>query len=398
MEEKKCVVLGVSGGIAAYKACEIASRLTKGGADVRVVMTKNATEFVSPMTFETLTGNRAAVDTFDRNFEWNVEHVALAKQADVFLVAPATANVIAKFACGIADDMLSTTILAAKCKKLVAPAMNTGMLENPATQRNLETLRRDGFTVIEPESGRLACGDNGAGRLADIDVILDAVEDALYENKDLAGLSVLVTAGPTREAMDPVRFITNHSSGKMGYAIARAAKRRGANVTLVTGPTELRAPFGVRVIGVESAADMYGAVMENAPGADIIIKAAAVADYTPASVAPGKIKKSEPSLTLELERTKDILAALGENKRAGQLICGFSMETENLIENSRRKLEAKHADMIVANSIAEEGTGFGTDTNRAVLITKDGDDRRPFMTKDALAHVILDKLLELGGK
>ncbi len=397
MEGKKCVVLGVTGGIAAYKACEVASRLTKSGVDVRVIMTKNATEFVSPMTFETLTGNRVATDTFDRSFEWNVGHVSLAKRADVFLVAPATANAIAKFAGGIADDMLSTTILAARCKKLIAPAMNTGMLENPATVRNLEILRRDGFTVIGSESGRLACGDVGAGRLADVDVIIEAVEDALLAKSDMAGLSVLVTAGPTRESIDPVRFITNHSSGKMGYAIARAAERRGAAVTLVSGPTELKKPWGVETVETESAAEMYDAVMARAAGADIIIKSAAVADYAPAVAAEQKIKKSDGELTLELVRTKDILAAIGEQKRPGQTVCGFSMETENLLENSRKKLISKRADMIVANSVSEEGAGFGGDTNRAVLITAEGETEVPCIAKSELAAVILDAIMRLRG-
>lgn len=395
---KKCVLLGVSGGIAAYKACDIASKLTKDGVDVRVIMTENATKLISPITFEALTNNRVSVDTFEQNTTLHVSHVALAKMADVFLVAPASADVIAKFAHGIADDMLTTTMLAANCKKLIAPAMNTQMLLNPATQRNLDILREDGFEIINSASGRLACGDVGEGRLADTEAILDAVSDALFTEKDMAGVSLLVSAGPTREDIDPVRYITNHSSGKMGYAIARAAKRRGAKVTLITGHTELSLPFGVETVMINSAEDMYKAVLARANSADIIIKAAAVADYTPITVATEKIKKSDSELNLPLKRTKDILFEIGKAKREGQLICGFSMETENLLENSVKKLKAKNADMIVANSISEEGAGFNADTNRAVLITSAGEDKRPFMTKDALAHVILDELMKMKNR
>lgn len=395
---KKCVLLGVSGGIAAYKACDIASKLTKDGVDVRVIMTENATKLVSPITFEALTNNRVSVDTFEQNTTLHVSHVALAKMADVFLVAPASADVIAKFAHGIGDDMLTTTMLAANCKKLIAPAMNTQMLLNPATQRNLDILREDGFEIINSASGRLACGDVGEGRLADTEAILDAVSDALFTEKDMAGVSLLVSAGPTREDIDPVRYITNHSSGKMGYAIARAAKRRGAKVTLITGHTELSLPFGVETVMINSAEDMYKAVLARAESADIIIKAAAVADYTPITVATEKIKKSDSELNLPLKRTKDILFEIGKAKREGQLICGFSMETENLLENSVKKLKAKNADMIVANSISEEGAGFNADTNRAVLITSAGEDKRPFMTKDALAHVILDELMKMKNR
>lgn len=395
---KKCVLLGVSGGIAAYKACDIASKLTKDGVDVRVIMTENATKLISPITFEALTNNRVSVDTFEQNTTLHVSHVALAKMADVFLVAPASADVIAKFAHGIGDDMLTTTMLAANCKKLIAPAMNTQMLLNPATQRNLDILREDGFEIINSASGRLACGDVGEGRLADTEAILDAVSDALFTEKDMAGVSLLVSAGPTREDIDPVRYITNHSSGKMGYAIARAAKRRGAKVTLITGHTELSLPFGVETVMINSAEDMYKAVLARAESADIIIKAAAVADYTPITVATEKIKKSDSELNLPLKRTKDILFEIGKAKREGQLICGFSMETENLLENSVKKLKAKNADMIVANSISEEGAGFNADTNRAVLITSAGEDKRPFMTKDALAHVILDELMKMKNR
>lgn len=395
---KKCVLLGVSGGIAAYKACDIASKLTKDGVDVRVIMTENATKLVSPITFEALTNNRVSVDTFEQNTTLHVSHVALAKMADVFLVAPASADVIAKFAHGIGDDMLTTTMLAANCKKLIAPAMNTQMLLNPVTQRNLDILREDGFEIINSASGRLACGDVGEGRLADTEAILDAVSDALFTEKDMAGVSLLVSAGPTREDIDPVRYITNHSSGKMGYAIARAAKRRGAKVTLITGHTELSLPFGVETVMINSAEDMYKAVLARAESADIIIKAAAVADYTPITVATEKIKKSDSELNLPLKRTKDILFEIGKAKREGQLICGFSMETENLLENSVKKLKAKNADMIVANSISEEGAGFNADTNRAVLITSAGEDKRPFMTKDALAHVILDELMKMKNR
>ncbi|MCI8624152.1 MAG: bifunctional phosphopantothenoylcysteine decarboxylase/phosphopantothenate--cysteine ligase CoaBC [Provencibacterium sp.] len=389
--EKKTVALGVTGSIAAYKAAQLCSNLHKKGYDVHVLMTRNATELVAPLTFETLSGNRVSVDTFDRNFEWNVQHVSLAKRAGVFVVAPATANLIAKMACGLCDDMLTTTLLAARCEKIVCPAMNTGMYDNPATQQNLEILRERGVQIVEPGSGLLACGDTGKGRLADLEDIEEAVAAALSD-KPLQGLRVTVTAGGTREALDPVRFITNHSSGKMGYALARMARYMGAEVTLISANCALRAPYGVRVIPVVSAAEMCEEVLKSAETADILIKAAAPADYRPAQYAPEKIKKSEGPLLLPLERTADILSAVCARKRPGQVICGFSMETENLIENSTRKLHQKGCDMIVANSLRTEGAGFGTDTNIATLITRGGAEELPLMQKEDLARQILLKL------
>ena len=391
----KTVLLGVTGGIAVYKAAALARSLWKLGADVHVVMTSHACEFVAPLTFETLTGNRVSVDTFDRNFQWNVQHVALAKRADVALVAPATANILAKMAQGIADDMLSTTIMACRCPKLVAPAMNSGMLANPATQRNLAQLRADGVTVIASERGTLANGDSGDGRLAAEPVILDAVEYALCGEKDLAGKRVLVTAGPTREPLDPVRFLSNRSSGKMGYALARAAWLRGAEVTLVTGPTALTPPPVAEVIPVETVGEMYDAVMAHGD-ADIIIKAAAVGDYKAASVAEQKIKKTGEGIELALVRTPDILAALGERKRPGQLICGFAMETERLLEHAERKRKAKHADMIVANDLGTPGAGFAGDTNVVTLLSDRGAEPLPLLSKEAVAHAILDRLTALA--
>ena len=395
MFEGKTVVLGVSGGIAAYKAAQLASSLGKTGADVHVIMTKNACEFVSPLTFETLSKNRVSVDTFDRNFEYNVEHVALAKRADVFLIAPATANVLAKIAAGIADDMLTTTFLAASCPKMVAPAMNTGMYENPITQRNLETLREYGVTVLEPAEGLLACGDSGRGRLPEPEELFEAVRFALTK-KDMEGLSVLVTAGPTQEAIDPVRYITNHSTGKMGYEMAAAAARRGADVTLVTGPVGLTPVRWIqRVVPVVSAAQMYDAVVSCAGEQDMVIKCAAVADYTPVQTAQDKIKKSDGETVLELARTKDILGTLGKNKPETQVLCGFSMETQNLVENSALKLEKKNADMIVANNLRDAGAGFGTQTNLVTLLTKTCAEKLPLMGKDAVSDAILDRLLEI---
>ena len=391
--EKKTVALGVTGSIAAYKAAQLCSGLHKKGYDVHVLMTKNATELIAPLTFETLSGNRVSVDTFDRNFEWNVQHVSLAKRADVFVVAPATANLIAKMAAGLCDDMLTTTLLAAHCPKIICPAMNTGMYDNPATQQNLDTLRGRDIQIVEPASGLLACGDTGKGRLAELADIEDAIAMALSD-KPLAGRRVAVTAGGTREALDPVRFITNHSTGKMGYALARAARDMGAKVTLISANSALPAPYAVRMVPVTSAAQMYEAVMEEAKTADIIVKAAAPADYRPASYAPEKIKKSEGPLMLPLERTQDILCALCARKRPGQVVCGFSMETENLIENSTKKLYQKGCDMIVANSLREEGAGFGTDTNIAALITRQGVRQLPLMEKQELARQIL---LALGG-
>lgn len=394
MFDGKTIVLGVSGGIAAYKAAQLASDLGKTGADVHVIMTRNATEFVSPMTFETLVNNRVAVDTFDRGFEYNVEHVALAKKADVFLIAPATANVIAKMAAGIADDMLTTTVLAARCPKIVAPAMNTGMYDNPVTQRNLQTLRAFGVAVVEPESGYLACGDTGRGRLAEEDALLEAVRDALTP-KDLAGLSVLVTAGPTREAIDPVRYITNHSTGKMGYEVAAAAKRRGASVTLVSGPTSLKPPYGVTFVPAHTAQEMFDEVTSRASAQQMVVKCAAVADYRPATTAEDKIKKQDGEMQIALTRTRDILGWLGEHRVPGQVLCGFSMETRDMVENSAAKLEKKRVDMIVANNLKEAGAGFGTETNIVTILTKAGAEPLPIMGKDQVADEVLTRLLAL---
>ncbi len=394
MFDGKTIVLGVSGGIAAYKAAQLASDLGKTGADVHVIMTRNATEFVSPMTFETLVNNRVAVDTFDRGFEYNVEHVALAKKADVFLIAPATANVIAKMAAGIADDMLTTTVLAARCPKIVAPAMNTGMYDNPVTQRNLQTLRAFGVAVVEPESGYLACGDTGRGRLAEEGALLEAVRDALTP-KDLAGLSVLVTAGPTREAIDPVRYITNHSTGKMGYEVAAAAKRRGASVTLVSGPTSLKPPYGVTFVPIHTAQEMFDEVTSRASAQQMVVKCAAVADYRPATTAEDKIKKQDGEMQIALTRTRDILGWLGEHRVPGQVLCGFSMETRDMVENSAAKLEKKRVDMIVANNLKEAGAGFGTETNIVTILTKAGAEPLPIMGKDQVADEVLTRLLAL---
>lgn len=394
MFENKTIVLGVSGGIAAYKAAQLASDFSKTAAEVHVIMTKNAAQFIAPITFETLTNHRVSMDTFDRNFEYNVEHVSLAKKADVFLVAPATANVIAKMAAGIADDMLTTTFLAASCPKIVAPAMNTGMYDNPITQRNLQTLKDYGVQIIEPASGWLACGDVGRGRMPNPEVLFEAVRRALSP-KDLEGLHVLVTAGPTQEAIDPVRFVSNHSSGKMGYAIAVAAVRRGAQVTLVTGKTALTPPDGVNVVPVVSAQEMFDAVTSRANAQDIIVKCAAVADYKPQTSAQDKIKKHEGDLVLQMSRTKDILAYLGSHKRSNQVLCGFSMETKDLLENSRAKLDKKGADMIVANSLKEAGAGFGTDTNRVTLLTREQSEPLPLMGKDEVADALIDRLAAL---
>lgn len=391
MSEKKNLLIGVTGGIAAYKVCEVASYFTKKGVNVNVVMTEHGAEFVAPLTFEALTKNPCLTSLFDGKSADPVAHVNLGRTADAVLVAPATANVIAKLANGIADDMLTSTVLAASCKKLVAPAMFTGMLENPATQRNIEQLRWDGFEIIEPESGRLACGAVGSGRLAEPAELISAVEEALFGSDELKGKRVLVTAGPTREEIDPVRYITNRSSGKMGYAIAKAAKAMGAEVELVSGKTELLPPYGVSTVFVSSAEDMYNAVMDRAQKADIVVMAAAVADYTPAEKAEQKMKKSDGELSLSLTRTKDILAALGGENNEHRVLVGFSMETENLMENSRKKLFSKNADMIVANSIASENTGFGVDTNAAVLITASGEAETGLMTKDELARLILEK-------
>lgn len=388
----KHIVLGVSGSIAAYKIATLASMLVKKQADVTVIMTPNATHFINPITFETLTGNKCLVDTFDRNFKYSVEHVALAKLADVFLVAPASADVIAKAACGIADDMLTTTLLACRCPKVFAPAMNTAMYENPIVQDNIKKLEDYGMEVIDPASGYLACGDVGAGKMPEPELLFEEIIRALTP-KDMAGKRLLVTAGPTQEKLDPVRYISNHSTGKMGYAIARQAMLRGAQVTLVSGKTDLQPPAGVRFVPVVSAADMAQAVKETAFEQDIIIKAAAVADYRPASVAQEKMKKKDGELSVALERTEDILGWLGAHRREGQFLCGFSMETEHLLENSRAKLEKKRIDMIVANNLRQEGAGFGTDTNVVTILTKDDAVELPLLSKEEVADRLLDCIL-----
>lgn len=390
----KCVVLGVTGSIAAYKIANLASALVKLHADVNVIMTKNATNFINPITFETLTGNKCLVDTFDRNFQFNVEHVALAKRADIFLVAPASANVIGKIAGGIADDMLTTTIMACKAPKLISPAMNTNMFENPIVQDNLKKLRSYGYEVIQPASGYLACGDTGAGKMPEPETLLAYILRTIACEKDMVGKKVLVTAGPTQEPVDPVRFITNHSTGKMGYAIAENCMRRGAEVTLVSGPVQIAPPLCVRLIPVVTAADMASAVKECYQEQDIIIKTAAVADYRPAHPADEKVKKKDAESVLELERTEDILAYLGAHRRDGQFICGFSMETENMLENSRAKLAKKNVDMIVANNLKVAGAGFGTDTNVVTIITKDDNRQLERMSKAAVAASIVDEILK----
>ncbi len=394
MLKGKTVVLGVTGGIAAYKIANLASMLVKQHANVRVIMTQNATNFITPTTFETLTGKKCLVDTFDRNFEFQVEHVSLAKQADIFMIAPATANVIAKVAHGLADDMLTTTFLACRSPKYIVPAMNTQMYENPITKDNLNICRKYGMHVIEPASGYLACGDTGAGKMPEPETLFEYILQELACEKDLAGKKVLVTAGPTREAIDPVRYITNHSTGKMGYAIARAAARRGAEVTLVSGPVDLKAPLGVRLVQVISAKDMFDAVTSVSAEQDAIIKAAAVADYRPAVVGAEKTKKSDGNMNIELERTDDILAWLGAHRREGQVLCGFSMETQNMLENSRAKLAKKNVDMIVANSLRTAGAGFGTDTNLVTVITKDGAEELELMSKDQVAHELLNRIFD----
>ena len=388
----KTVVLGVTGGIAAYKMANVASALRKTGADVHVIMTKNATEFITPLTFEVLTNNRCIVDTFDRNFQYDVAHVSLAKAADLILIAPATANVIAKLSCGIADDMLTTTVLAAKCKKLVAPAMNTAMLENPVTQDNLKRLEHYGFGIIQSAVGMLACKDVGSGKLPEPETLVERVLMELAREKDLLGVHVTVTAGPTQESLDPVRFLTNHSSGKMGYAIAREAALRGAEVTLISGPVALEAPLGVKRVNVTTARDMLEAVQAALPETDILVKAAAVADYRPASVASEKVKKKEGDLSIPLERTADILGWVSENRHPGLFVCGFSMETENMLENSQKKLHKKKLDMIVANNLKTQGAGFGVETNVVTLITKDAVTELPLMGKDQVAGKLLDEI------
>lgn len=394
MFQGKTVVLAVSGSIAAYKIANLASMLSKHHADIHVLMTKNATQFINPITFETLTGNKCLIDTFDRNFQYSVEHVALAKRVDVVLAAPASANVIGKIANGIADDMLTTTIMACPCPKIISPAMNTNMYENSIVQENLEKLKRHGYTVIEPEVGLLACKDVGAGKLPAEDVLLDYIRREIHFPKDLAGKKVLVTAGPTVEAIDPVRYISNHSTGKMGYAIAKTAMERGADVTLISGPVNLPAPLFVKMVPVQSAEDMFRAVAAVSDGQDIIIKAAAVADYTPETVAEEKMKKADGSSSIALKRTRDILQYLGEHKRPSQILCGFSMETENLIENSKKKLQKKNLDMIAANSLKVAGAGFGVDTNVITLIKRDGIRELPLMSKEEAAAAILDEIMK----
>lgn len=408
----KTILLGVTGSIAAYKMANVASMLIKKGADVHVIMTRNATNFINPITFETLTNHKCLVDTFDRNFEFNVEHVSIAKAADVALIAPATANVIGKIACGIADDMLTTTVMACKCPVLISPAMNTNMYTNPIVQDNMKKLSDYGYKIINPATGRLACGDEGAGKLPSEESLVEEIEniftssadmqkeDKLVENisaenipvMDMTGKKVLVTAGPTVEAIDPVRFITNHSTGKMGYAIANAAAKRGAKVTLVSGPVHINADEAMKVINITSAAQMFEEVKNRMDEQDIIIKAAAVADYTPVTTAENKIKKSDDDMSIKLKRTEDILKYIGEHKKPNQIICGFSMETENLIENSKAKLVKKNVDMIVANNLKVEGAGFGVDTNVVTIITRDDVKELPVMSKAEVADRILDNI------
>lgn len=392
MLKGKTVVLGVTGSIAAYKIANLTSMLTKLHCDVHVIMTKNATNIINPITFETLTAHKCLVDTFDRNFNYNIEHVALGEKADVVLVAPASADVIGKMAAGIADDMLTTTILACKCKKIVAPAMNTNMYENSVVQANLKKLKEFGMEVIEPASGMLACRVEGKGKLPSEEVLLEYILREIQFEKDMTGKKVLVTAGATQEAIDPVRYITNHSTGKMGYALAKIAMRRGADVTLITAPTNLPAPLFADVVPVVSAQEMFDEVKERAPQMDIIIKAAAVADYTPVSVSDEKIKKKDGDLSLPMRRTTDILAYLGEHRKPGQFICGFSMETENLVENSKKKLQKKNADLIVANNLRDEGAGFGTDTNVVTLVMEEGIVELPCMSKEQVAEAVLDAI------
>lgn len=397
MLKNKHVLLGVTGSIAAYKAASLASVLKKLHCDIQVIMTRNAAHFINPITFETLTGKKCLTDTFDRNFSFEVEHISVAKQADLALIAPASANVIGKLAHGIADDMLTTTLMACTCPKLLSPAMNTAMYENPILQDNLQTLKKYGYTIIEPASGRLACGDTGAGKMPEPEVLLSFILREIAYAKDLAGKKILVTAGPTQEAIDPVRVITNHSTGKMGYAIARAAMLRGADVTLVSGPVNLSPPPFVEVIPVRSAEDMFQAVTAVSREQDAVIKAAAVADYTPLTVSEEKVKKKDGDLNIPLRRTRDILKYLGEHKREGQFLCGFSMETENMLANSKEKLARKNVDMIVANNLKVSGAGFGTDTNVVTLITEDQVQELPLMSKEEVAHAILDRIFLHAG-
>ena len=390
MLKGKTVLLAVTGSIAAYKIANLASMLTKLHCNVHVLMTQNATNFINPITFETLTGNKCLVDTFDRNFQYSVEHVSLAKQADVVLVAPASANVIGKISWGLADDMLTTTVMACTCTKIISPAMNTNMFRNPIVQDNLARLESYGYEIIKPASGYLACGDIGEGKMPEPETLLSYILKEVAFPKDLTGKKILITAGATRESIDPVRFITNHSSGKMGTALARAAMLRGADVTLVAAHMDAKAPMFVDVVNVKSAADMFEAVTSRAPEMDVIIKAAAVADYTPETTADSKMKKKDGDLSIPLKRTQDILKYLGEHKKPGQILCGFSMETDNVIENSRKKLSSKNADMICANSLRTAGAGFGVDTNVITVITQEADYELELMTKDDAAHRILD--------
>lgn len=396
--EGKVVTLGVTGSIAAYKMANIASMLIKLGAEVHVIMTKNATNFINPITFETLTNSKCLVDTFDRNFEFHVSHVNLGQKSDVMLIAPASANIIAKMAYGIADDMLSTTVLAATCKKIVSPAMNTHMYHNKIVQDNIEKLKEYGFEIIEPAKGMLACRDIGDGKLPDEQTLVNYVLKEIAHGKDLQGMNVMVTAGATMEAIDPVRYITNHSSGKMGYAIARNAMLRGANVTLVSANSSEEVPPFVELIKVKSAKDMFEAVKEKSSEMDFIIKAAAVSDYTPIDVSDEKIKKKDGDLSIKLKRTDDILMYLGENKKQNQVLCGFAMETQNLIDNAKAKLVKKNADIIVANCLKEEGAGFKGDTNKVTFLTKDNIEKKELMSKDEVSEILLDKLLEIKNK
>lgn len=397
MLENKTILLGITGGIAAYKSAALTSMLVKAGAEVRVIMTEHAKNFIHPITFETLTGHKCITDTFDRNFEFHVEHVALAQKADVIMTAPATANVIAKLAHGIADDMLTTTVLASKAPKIIVPAMNTGMYENPVTQDNIKLLRRYGMEVVLPATGRLACGDTGAGKMPEPEILYEHILRCIACKKDMKGMKVLVTAGPTQEAIDPVRYITNHSSGKMGCSLAKMCMLRGADVTLVLGKTALTPPPFVNVIPITSAKEMYDAVIARSSNMDIIIKAAAVADYRPVFTAQEKIKKTGSELSIALERTDDILKYLGEHKKEGQFLCGFSMETENMLENSREKMKKKNLDMIVANNLKTPGAGFETNTNVVTILTPDSVTELEIMTKDEVAMKILDHILgELG--
>lgn len=398
MLKGKTVVLAVSGSIAAYKIASLASALGKLHADVQVLMTQNATNFINPITFETLTGNKCLVDTFDRNFQYSVEHVALAKRADVVLVAPASANVIGKIANGIADDMLTTTVMACKCKKIISPAMNTQMFENPIVQDNLKKLEHYGYEVIQPAVGLLACKDVGKGKMPEPETLLEYILQEVAYEKDLKGKKILVTAGPTQEPIDPVRYLTNHSSGKMGYAIAKVCSMRGAEVTLVSGKTAIKPPLFVDVVSVTTAREMYEAVTGRSDRQDIVIKAAAVADYRPKTISEQKVKKTDGELSIEMERTDDILKYLGEHKRANQFLCGFSMETEHMLENSRKKLKKKNLDMIVANNVKVEGAGFAGDTNIVTLITGDDETQLPLLSKEETAVEIMNKILEQTEK